>query len=134
MTNSELKNILSRINDTTEFLGVDLVDVNQHGIFYNTPIAVAISWNDQVVVEKLISFGANVNEKNENGETALHRAVLFENSEIAAIIIEHGADKGIRNNDGLTPLEYARELGNTVMTQLLDGIRGVSVEGAKTPK
>jgi ankyrin repeat protein len=41
------------------------------------------------------------------GETPLHRAAAFADVETIALLLEHGADKTIRDSDGDTPLSWA---------------------------
>jgi len=56
----------------------------------------------------LLSSGANVEDKGENGETALHRAAK-EGLPIAAYLIAKGAQTSELDNNGLTPLEHVLE-------------------------
>ena len=56
------------------------------------------------IVKILIEHGADVNVKNNNGDTPLFFANQFE---IVKILIKHGADVNAKNNDGNTPLLQA---------------------------
>ena len=49
----------------------------------------------------LIANGANVNVKNNYGETPLHKV---DNQKVAALLISHGANVNAKNNYGETPL------------------------------
>ncbi|EAY04056.1 ankyrin repeat protein, putative [Trichomonas vaginalis G3] len=42
-------------------------------------------------VEVLISHGANINEKNDDGKTALRCAMYYNKKETAEVLILHGA-------------------------------------------
>ena len=57
------------------------------------------------LVELLISFGADVNMKDSDGETALHKADTIE---AAKILIENGAEVNIKNKNGLLPYQAVR--------------------------
>ena len=54
----------------------------------------------------LIEGGANVNGKDEIGQTPLHHA---KNKEVAELLIAHGADVNARDNGRSTPLHYASD-------------------------
>lgn len=60
------------------------------------------------VDEELLGLGANVNARNNNGETPIFTAV---NDEAIPLFVEHGADLAIRNNKGQTVIEAAKEHG-----------------------
>jgi ankyrin repeat protein len=51
---------------------------------------------------------------------ALHGAVWYGRLEMAEWLIQHGADRNRPNFQGKTPLELARELGDTAMVALLE--------------
>ena len=119
MKYKDVSEVLSRVSDTTEFLGIDLVDVNQAGIFGNTPLAVVITWGDYEAASKLIEGGADVNARIENNETALHRAVQFDSPSIVELLLNGGADIGLKDVFGATPLDDARRLDDEIILELL---------------
>jgi ankyrin repeat protein len=59
----------------------------------------------------LIEGGANVNTQDQQGRTALHGAVRKGWTEVIQLLVDHGADIDLGDNNGLTPLDYA--LGRT---------------------
>jgi ankyrin repeat protein len=68
----------------------------------------------------LVKHGANINARNKNGDTMLHSAIennhLNNNLPLINLIrTQFGAlvDLGLRNNRGLTPIEYAQYLNAT---------------------
>ena len=53
----------------------------------------------------LIEAGADLNQVNNDGSTALHTAAFFCRTEIVKALLEKGADTSIKNNSGATALE-----------------------------
>ena len=58
-------------------------------------------------VNKLIAAGANVNAKNNDGETPLFEAVRCFSTDITKKLIDSGADVNAKNNKGITVLMRA---------------------------
>jgi ankyrin repeat protein len=56
----------------------------------------------------LLEHGADVNEKNEDGDTALHLAVTRCDVAAVKLLLASKADSGVRNTDDKTPLELAQ--------------------------
>lgn len=54
----------------------------------------------------------NINATDNNGETALHHAVTYGDDKAAKLLVEHGALKNIKNVNGQTPLDIAKEKDN----------------------
>ncbi len=59
------------------------------------------------VVKRLLDFGADVNETNEVGWTALHAAAFLGADKIVKLLVENGADLEIQNGCAQTPLSLA---------------------------
>lgn len=77
-----------------------------------TPLMRAVEQDRPAVVRVLLAAKrVEANARNDDGHTALHRAAVQGLSEIAALLVEHGADTHVRDRAGRTPamLAMARE-------------------------
>lgn len=72
-----------------------------------------------LIVDFLIKKGQNVSDKNELGETPLHKAILLKRTNTAEILISSGADIEAKDLLGKTPLIIAIETSNYKMIKLL---------------
>jgi len=59
-------------------------------------------------VSQFIGWGANVNQKDEEGNTALMEAAVLANITIAKLLIDRGADINLMNNQNETAMAIAR--------------------------
>lgn len=75
--------------------------------------------NDAKATKIFIASGAEVNQKNIAGATALHLAVRNNSFESAQVLIENGAKVNERDSEGWTPLMRASLAGNQKMMTLL---------------
>lgn len=67
----------------------------------------AIKSGDLNAVKKLLSGGVDANYCDKQGSTLLHLAALFNQTDIAIILMDHGADAYCKNAQGETPIECA---------------------------
>jgi Ankyrin repeats (3 copies) len=88
------------------------VDVNAQNEYHNTPLDYASRSghrNDARVARLLIAHGADPNSRESSrGFTPLHRASRFGRIEIVRLLIEHGANVEAKDDEGRTPLDWAR--------------------------
>lgn len=54
---------------------------------------------------------SEVDPQDENGRTPLHMAAIFGRTDTAEILIQHGADINIPDNENKTPMMIAQENG-----------------------
>ncbi|NUR05519.1 MAG: ankyrin repeat domain-containing protein [Nocardioidaceae bacterium] len=76
-------------------------------------------------VRRVVRTGIDVNHVNDLGWTALLEAVILgdgsrDYQEIVRTLLAAGADPGIGDHDGVTPLEHARRQGQTAVTAILE--------------
>jgi len=79
----------------------------------------AVDYKNIKEVRRHLNDGADVNQKDENGQTLLHHAVQSSHTEVAQILIERGARVESKDNEGRTPLHLASKIGYIPMIDLL---------------
>jgi len=76
-----------------------------------TPLHWAADRGEMAITELILTTSAEarsgISAKDGNGDTALHYAVLADNPEVAKLLIKHGANPQVANNDGETPENLA---------------------------
>lgn len=116
--NEILKLILAsgraKLDDTNRYGGNALIPAAHHG----HPETVRI----------LIAAGLDIDHVNSLGWTALIEAVILGDGgpvyqEIVGILVDAGADRGIADRDGVTPLEHARRMGFSVIADRIAAAR-----------
>jgi len=66
-------------------------------------------------IQDLLEKGANVDSKDEHGDTPLLRAFLYGHSEVTKVLIANGADVNAQNKLGTTPLLIAAKHGDVLL-------------------
>jgi hypothetical protein len=87
----------------------------------NTLLISAASWGTTNTLEELLKRNADVNARSASGQTALFACVISTHGtkEIAAMLLDHGANFTITDNKGETPLQRAVEKNRQDMIDLL---------------
>ncbi|KAF8080847.1 hypothetical protein N665_0919s0011 [Sinapis alba] len=67
----------------------------------------AIKNGDTAGVKKLLNEGVDANYHDKQGMSVLHLTVLFNQTDIALMLMEHGASLDYKNAQGETPLDCA---------------------------
>ena len=105
---------------------VEVVELfRQHGATTDTTgesnaLCDAVRSGDLQTVKEQLAGGVDINGgDSEFGVTALSWAALLDDTEIAKLLIEKGADVNAKNRDGSTPLHSAAFLGHTEIAELL---------------
>lgn len=73
----------------------------------------AVENNDISKLRILLQKDINLNARNEDGDTALRLAVMFDRIKVENKLLEMGADPNIQNKDGKTALIWAAQNGYT---------------------
>jgi len=83
----------------------------------NLDIHIAVGFRDVAMLRKLIDLGSNLDTINAVGDTPLMHAAMFDNFQIAKMLIEGGADINFSNN-GRTALRNAAMHGKINIVKL----------------
>jgi ankyrin repeat protein len=70
----------------------------------------------------LLNKGADVNRRDSDGNTALHIAAMYCDSEMVDYLLQHGANPAIVNKHGLSPLAIAIESHNDFRETIADSL------------
>jgi uncharacterized protein len=91
-----------------------------HNPMRNQPLHACIALSrDPGTVGILIAQGADVNMAQAGGYTPLHQAAAAGLVEVITILLEAGAKRDMRCDQGKTPADYARERGHEGVLQVL---------------
>ena len=85
-------------------------DVDYDG---NTPLHFACGFGSEEATFWLLGFGSDPNVQNNNGDTPLHvllKSKRLLNSKNVRELIFKGADKNIKNSEGLLPIDLVKDL------------------------
>jgi hypothetical protein len=85
----------------------------------NNELLSAAANGDTVAATRLLGQGADVEAKNNQGDSPLLLAARSQKAEMASLLIAKGAGLEDKNNQGDTPLIAACTAGSTALTQLL---------------
>lgn len=114
-----LADVLKNYANHPDFLGIELVDVNQCGAVDDAPLHIASRAGNEEDVLALIGHGAEVNLKGDLGNTALHFAAMSGKLRVVAILLEKGADPFVSNEFGETPMKVAQLGGYSKVEDVL---------------
>ena len=98
--------------------GVDIREIDNDGL---SAIDVAIKFRREDVIRFCIEKGMDVNKTyRKSGITPIILAACFNNTHIAELLIQHGADINSKDYGGMTVKDYAKKLGQKKMLKFLD--------------
>ncbi|CAD8165370.1 unnamed protein product [Paramecium pentaurelia] len=83
------------------------LSINQRLKDGNTYLIIAAQTGNVEIVELLLNKGSFVNVQNNDGDTALHKAIAYNYFNIADILISQGA-LNLRNKEGFTPWQFVQ--------------------------
>ncbi|GEM_PF-2228384 len=70
----------------------------------------AVSDNNLSLIKEMLKRGADINSRGYNDYTLLHTAVANGYVETTEFLLENGADSGLKDGNGLTPLQLAQKM------------------------
>lgn len=70
--------------------------------------------------KRILTHTIDLNQTNHNGETPLHLAIQFNQIELVKLLLEAGADRSIKDINGLTALDHAVSMELTDIKLLLN--------------
>lgn len=87
----------------------------------NTALHAAIAGERSLpVIGLLLRHHAKPTIMDSNGHTALHVAAFHKDTEgLLALLLEHGADVNAKSDEGVYPIDLAKEQGNTAVIDVL---------------
>lgn len=88
---------------------VDAIAANESLV---RPLHSAVVAGSLRVTELLLKAGAEPDAPQRGGWTALHGAARRGDADLIGLLLDHGADRGLRSDDGRTALDLAREHGH----------------------
>lgn len=92
---------------------------NQQDDGNQTSLMISSAYSSTNVVQKFIEIGAALETRSLYGETALFYAVLKNNKDTTALLLNLGANPNVINSAGVTPLIYAVQSGNVEIVKIL---------------
>lgn len=101
------------------------MDVNQPNLEGQTPLMLAVQAdkNALAVTDLLLTQGAQVNETDRYGNTALIYAAQVGDLDVVKALVEHGANMAIKNKGGATALDFAISREHFFVTEYLKGVQ-----------
>jgi uncharacterized protein len=88
-----------------------------------TPVMVAVSRNQTLVVHLLVEAGANVNLPDRNGRTPLMEAAATGKVETVKVLLQAGAEINTQDNQNDSALSYAQKAGYSEIVEFLLHLR-----------
>lgn len=87
----------------------------------STPAHKAGYMGHDKTLKLLIDYGVKINEQGPyNGYTALHDAIWHRHKEAVKVLLDANANLELKNHNGKTPLELARELGFNEIVKMIE--------------
>ncbi|HKR11099.1 MAG TPA: ankyrin repeat domain-containing protein [Pyrinomonadaceae bacterium] len=79
----------------------------------------AVTSGDAKAVSAALANGADVDERNNGGQTAIILAVIFGHTHLVQLLVNSGADPRLRDNLGLDAIEWAQRRGLTEVIEIV---------------
>ena len=109
-----------RNNEAVALYLTDKVSNINYNSGMGTALMAAIMSGNKVIIQKLISKKADLDQQDIQGKTALIYAAFNNNLEIAQLLVKAGANSKLADNEKRTALDYAKFNKNTQLIILID--------------
>lgn len=98
--------------------GADVnIGIDRYG---NSPLQIAVNMNRHEMVQRLIQSGAFLDACDNEGCSCVFSAVIAGNEKMLTLLLEAGANPHLPNQEGITPLSYARTSEQTGIIQIIE--------------
>jgi len=98
--------------------GIDLYWTDREGI---SVLDMAVKFKRKDIIELCIAHGFDLNiTKRKSGMTPVMLAACFSDTEMIQILLDNGGEMNLQDRAGMTPLDYARKLGQKKMQIFLE--------------
>lgn len=101
-----------------QYYGIKNV-LKQAQLNLNNELLIAVEKSNLNKLKETIIRGANVNAKNQDGFTSLHRAAINGSLVMATLLVDNGADVNVKGYFDERPLHRAAIIGNLEIARLL---------------
>ena len=102
---------LGKANEVRELLSSG-APPDERNIRGETPLGAAAQQGYVEVIQALLATGlVNINSQDKYGQTPLFHAVARGHTTAVQLLMDHGADQSLTDNEGMSPLSLARNLG-----------------------
>ena len=103
-----------------EALKANKGDVNEVDITRYSPLIVStVNFGIKSITTQLLDKGAFLDWPDVRGNTALHHAAMNNNKTLIELFVKRGANLSLKNTDGKTALDLAKEIGEEDIIKLL---------------
>ncbi len=106
----ELRELVRQLSGVGSWTNTQLETIHDRNVMNETPLHTFCFWGDLPAVKKLLTAGADINAKGENGNTPLTYAVMSISLDVITYLLNAGADCNLTNDWGDKPVDWAISL------------------------
>lgn len=121
--NKNIQSILEKYANHPDFLGIDIIDINQKGSIDDAILHIAVRKNNIKDIEVLLENGADVNLAGDLGYTPIQYACMFGNVDAVKILLMSNADPMIQNEFGQTAFDIANLSKKENKAELIENLK-----------
>lgn len=100
--------------DVVRLLVEHSANVNHRDTKGKTPLHFAAGEVQNKIAAYLLSQGAEIDAQDDDGNTPLSDAIFYSqgNGNVISLLIQHGADKSLKNKYDISPVDLAKSIAN----------------------